>query len=69
MDASIEVYTEAVTRNPNDAIALISLGMALLRQERIPEALEHLSHAVEVGSCWSLRCASPSMHRVHKPPQ
>ncbi len=42
------MYTEAVTRNPNDAIALISLGMALLRQERITEALQHLTHAVEV---------------------
>ena len=47
-DASIEVYTESVSRNPNDAIARTSLGMALLRQDRVTEALEHLQHAVEV---------------------
>ena len=47
-DASIEVYTEAVSRNSSDPVARISLGMALLRQERIPEALDHLAQAVEV---------------------
>ena len=48
VEASIHVYQEAVDRNPNDVMSQISVGLALLRQDRLSEALSHLSKAVEV---------------------
>lgn len=48
VEASIQVYQEAVDRNPGDVKARISLGLAMLRQDRPADALSHLFKAAEV---------------------
>lgn len=48
VEASIQVYQEAVDRNPSDVMCRVNLGLAMLRQDRTTEALAQLSRAAEV---------------------
>ena len=51
VEASIQVYKEAVDRNPAEVMSRISLGLALLRQDRFTDALLNLMKATEVCAC------------------
>jgi predicted Zn-dependent protease len=50
VEASIQVYQEAVDRNPSDVMCRVNLGLAMLRQDRTSDALAQLSRAAEVKS-------------------
>ena len=65
-DKAIEVYEQALKRNPRDAILAGKMGQALIKTHQYGKAINYYKEAIRNDNNNSLRCLSHFQFQ-HKP--